>query len=252
MPRGWIVLLAALLVVPGARAQEQKAQDPKAPGPKAQDQKAQEPGPLPTQKEKLSYALGMDLGNQMAKQSVDIDPDVFARGLRDALARGKTLMTEDDARVLITMLQKELMTKQVAAAKALGEKNKTEGAAFLAENGKKPGVVSLPNGLQYKALTVGKGPKPAAEDTVVCHYRGTLIDGKEFDSSYRRNEPATLPLKNVIKGWSEALQMMTVGSKWQIFIPPQLAYGERGAGADIGPNATLVFEVELISIKDKS
>ncbi len=247
MSRVWIVLLAALLFVPAARGQEQKAQ-----GLKTQDQTVPAQGPLQTQKEKLSYALGMDLGNQMAKQSVDVDPDVFARGLRDALAGGKTLMTEDDARVLITGLQKELMTKRAAAAKALAEKNSKEGAAFLAENQKKPGVVTMPDGLQYKALTVGTGKKPAADDTVVCNYRGTLIDGKEFDSSYRRNEPATLPLKNVIKGWSEALQMMTEGSKWQIFIPPQLGYGERGAGADIGPNATLVFEVELISIKPKS
>ncbi len=252
MSKGWIVLLAALVFVPGVRAQDQKAQDPKAAGQKAQDQKAQEQGPLPTQKEKLSYALGMDLGSQLGKQSVDVDPDVFARGLKDALTHGKTLMTEEDARVLITSLQKELMTKQVAAGKALGEKNSKEGAAFLAENGKKPGVITLPSGLQYKALKTGDGPKPGAGDTVVCHYRGTLIDGKEFDSSYRRNEPATLPLNKLIKGWSEALQMMPVGSKWQLFIPPQLAYGERGAGADIGPNATLVFEVELISINAKS
>ncbi len=252
MSRGWIVLLAALVIVPGARAQNQKAQDPKAQGQKVQDQKAQDQAPLKTQKEKLSYALGMDLGSQLGKKSVDVDPDVFARGLRDALTGGRTLMTEDDARVLITALQKELVTKQIEAAKALGEKNSKEGAAFLVENGKKPGVITLPSGVQYKALTVGKGPKPAADDTVVCNYRGTLIDGKEFDSSYRRGEPATLPLKNVIKGWSEALQMMTVGSKWQIFIPPQLAYGERGAGADIGPNATLIFEVELIAIKDRS
>jgi FKBP-type peptidyl-prolyl cis-trans isomerase FklB len=213
---------------------------------------AQEQNPLKTDKDRLSYALGMDLGNQMMKQSIDLDPELFARGLKDAFARRETLMTEDDARVIISLLQKELMAKQAAASKEVGEKNKAEGAAFLARNLKEPGVVTLPSGLQYKPLKTGDGPKPIADDAVVCHYRGTLIDGKEFDSSYRRNEPATLPLKNVIKGWSEALQLMTVGSKWQIFIPPELAYGERGAGADIGPNATLIFEVELIAIKGKS
>ncbi len=213
---------------------------------------AQDQNPLKTDKDKLSYALGMDLGSQMAARAIDLDPDVFARGLRDALTHGKTLMTEDDARVIITALQKDLATKQAAAAKAVAGQNKAEGEAFLARNQKEPGVVTLPSGLQYKPIKVGDGKKPAADDTVICHYRGTLINGKEFDSSYRRNAPAELPLKNVIKGWSEALQMMTVGSKWQIFIPAQLAYGERGAGADIGPNATLIFEVELISIKDKS
>jgi FKBP-type peptidyl-prolyl cis-trans isomerase len=130
--------------------------------------------------------------------------------------------------------------------------NKKEGEAFLAANKSKPGVVTLPSGLQYKILTAGTGPKPTATDSVNCNYRGTLIDGKEFDSSYKRGKPVTFPVTGVIKGWTEALQLMPVGSKWQLFIPSDLAYGDRGAGADIGPGATLVFEVELISIEDKS
>ena len=139
--------------------------------------------------------------------------------------------------------------QETAACRPSGEKNKTEGDAFLAANKAKEGVVTLPSGLQYKIITAGTGPKPTLEQTVVCHYRGTLIDGKEFDSSYKRGQPATFPVKGVIKGWTEVLQLMPVGSKWQVFIPSDLAYGERGAGADIGPNATLVFEIELVAIK---
>ncbi len=133
--------------------------------------------------------------------------------------------------------------------KAAAETNKKEGEAFLAANKANGGVVVLPSGLQYKVLTQGTGPKPVASDTVVCNYRGTLIDGKEFDSSYKRGQPATFPVSGVIKGWTEALQLMPVGSKWQLFIPPDLAYGDRGASSDIGPGATLIFEVELLSIQ---
>jgi FKBP-type peptidyl-prolyl cis-trans isomerase FklB len=162
------------------------------------------------------------------------------------------LLTEEEARAAIMHLQAQLRQKQIEAMKLAGEKNQKAGEAFLAENKKKEGVVTLPSGLQYKILKAGEGKKPTAEDTVVCNYRGTLIDGTEFDSSYKRGEPATFPVRGVIKGWTEALQLMPVGSKWQLFIPPTLAYGERGAGAQIGPDATLIFEVELISIKEKS
>jgi len=141
--------------------------------------------------------------------------------------------------------------KAAEKAKQLGEMNKTEGAAFLAENKTKEGVVTLPSGLQYKIIAEGTGPKPTSADTVICNYRGTLLDGKEFDSSYKRDQPATFPVGRVIKGWQEAIQLMPVGSKWRLFIPSNLAYAERGAGADIGPNATLIFEVELISIQGK-
>jgi len=212
---------------------------------------AQDAPALKDQKEKLSYALGMDLGNQFKKQAVEVDADIFVKGLKDSLSGNKTLLTEQEARAAITALQNEIRTKQMAIAKELGEKNKKEGDAFLAENKTREGVVTLDSGLQYKVLQAGEGKKPTVDDTVVCNYRGTLINGTEFDSSYKRNQPATFPVKGVIKGWTEALQLMPAGSKWQLFIPPNLAYGERGTGNLIGPNATLVFEVELISIQAK-
>jgi len=212
---------------------------------------AQDAPALKSQKEKLSYALGMDLGNQFRKQATDVDPALLYQGLKDALAGGKTLLTEEEARAAIAVLQNELAKKQAEAAKILAEKNKKEGEAFLAANKGKEGVVVLPSGLQYKILKQGEGPKPAADDTVVCHYRGTLVDGTEFDSSYKRNQPVPFVVKGVIKGWTEALQLMTVGSRWQLWIPAELAYGERARGNIIGPNSTLIFEVELISIQGK-
>jgi FKBP-type peptidyl-prolyl cis-trans isomerase FklB len=207
---------------------------------------------LKTQKEKFSYALGLNLGTSLHKQSVDVDPNIVAQGLKAALAGGKTLMTPEEAQAALTAVQNDLRQKQQEKMKVAGEANKKEGEAFLAANKSKEGVVTLPSGLQYKILTAGTGPKPTAADTVVCNYRGTLINGKEFDSSYKRGQPATFPVGGVIKGWTEALQLMPVGSKWQLFIPSNLAYGDRGAGGDIGPDATLIFEVELISIQDKS
>ena len=216
---------------------------------------AQEAPALKDQKEKLSYALGMDLGGQLTRQSVQIDPDLFLQGLKDALSRGKTRLTEAEARAAITELQNELKNKQAAAQSVKmaqeGEKIKKEGEAFLAENKTKDGVVTLPSGLQYKILKEGDGKQPTLDDTVVCNYRGTFIDGTEFDSSYKRNQPATFPVKGVIKGWTEALQLMPVGSKWQLFVPSGLAYGDRGAANVIGPNAVLIFEVELLSIQAK-
>jgi FKBP-type peptidyl-prolyl cis-trans isomerase FklB len=210
---------------------------------------AQDAPALKTEKDKLSYAMGMDLGAQLKSRSVDIDPAVFARGLKDALSGTRTALTEGEAKTVITQLQMAMVAKQAALSKAAGDKNKAAGDAFLAANKAKPGVVTLPSGVQYKILTTGTGKKPTAADTVVCHYRGTLIDGKEFDSSLKQGGPATLSVGKMIKGFSEALQLMPVGSKWQVFIPPNLAYAERGSGADIGPNATLVFELELIAIK---
>jgi len=210
---------------------------------------AQEAPALKTEKDKLSYAMGMDLGNQLKTRAVDVDPAIFGRGLADALAGSKTLLTAEEAKAIITELQKAMLVKQAAEAKVVGDKNKAEGDAFLAANKAKEGVVALPSGVQYKVLTAGTGKMPTAEDTVICQYRGTLIDGKEFDSSYKRGQPATFPVKGVIKGWTEVLQLMPVGSKWQVFIPPNLAYAERGSGAMIGPNATLIFEIELVAIK---
>jgi FKBP-type peptidyl-prolyl cis-trans isomerase FklB len=211
---------------------------------------AQENAPgLKTEKDKLSYAMGMDLGGQLKTHSVNIDPAVFAQGLKDALSGGKTLLTDEEAKKIISSLQMTMVQKNIAEAKVVSEKNKAEGAKFLAANKSKEGVVTLPSGLQYKIITAGTGPKPTIEQTVVCHYRGTLIDGTEFDSSHKRGQPATFPVKGVIKGWTEVLQLMPAGSKWQVFIPPDLAYGDRGAGPTIGPGATLVFEIELLEIK---
>jgi FKBP-type peptidyl-prolyl cis-trans isomerase len=161
------------------------------------------------------------------------------------------LLTEDEARAALVQLQSDIRKKQQEHARVLGEANKKQGDELLSANKAKEGVVTLPSGLQYKVLQEGTGPKPTATDSVVCNYRGTLIDSTEFDSSYKRGQPVTFPVSGVIKGWTEALQLMPVGSKWQLFIPPQLGYGERGAGTDIGPNATLIFEVELLSIQPK-
>jgi FKBP-type peptidyl-prolyl cis-trans isomerase len=161
-------------------------------------------------------------------------------------------MTEDEARAAMMAVQTELRKKQQEKMQEAGAANKKEGESFLAANKTKDDVVTLPSGLQYKILTQGTGPKPTASDSVVCNYRGTLINGAEFDSSYKRGQPATFPVGGVIKGWTEALQLMPVGSKWQLFVPSDLAYGERGSGPNIGPDSTLVFEVELLSIEDKS
>lgn len=204
-------------------------------------------GVLFGQKEKTSYALGMDLGHRLRRQSVDVDIDLLSRGLKDTLAGEETLLTEAEASAVLLALRNELKTKTTAD---LGEKNRKEGETFLADNKKREGVVTLDSGLQYKVLAAGDGAKPTADDRVVCHYRGTLIDGSEFDSSYRRGKPATVAIKRVIKGWREALQLMPVGSKWQLFVPPELTHGVRGTPR-IPPNVTLVFEVELLSIGEK-
>jgi FKBP-type peptidyl-prolyl cis-trans isomerase FklB len=213
------------------------------------------PAPLTTQTQKFSYALGMNiaknLGNQLKQGSVEVDWNLVAQGLKESTSGGKTRLTEDEAKAVLTEVQNEAQKRMQQKAQEAAAKNKTEGETFLAANKDKEGVVTLPSGLQYKILTAGTGPKPAASDSVVCNYRGTLIDGKEFDSSYKRGQPATFVVDKVIKGWTEALQLMPVGSKWQLFIPSNLAYGERGAGAEIGPHATLLFEVELLSIQEK-
>jgi FKBP-type peptidyl-prolyl cis-trans isomerase FklB len=208
-------------------------------------------GTLKDQKAKTSYALGMNLAHTVKTQPLDLDQAAFVQGIKDVLAGGKTLMSDDEMAAALAVLETEMKAKAAEEAKKLGEANKVEGPAFLAANKTKPGVVTLPSGLQYKIITAGTGPKPTTTDTVLCNYRGTLINGKEFDSSYKRGQPLSFPVTRVIKGWTEALQLMPVGSKWQLFIPSDLAYGERGAGADIGPNATLIFEVELISIQGK-
>jgi len=228
---------------------------PKAPAAKPGTTTAKTPVPLTlkTQKDKASYAIGLNIGKSMKKDAVDIDTSILLRGLKDGLAGSKPLLTDDEARASMVALQTDLRKKQEEKMLVQGEANKKAGEAFLSENKTKDGVVTLPSGLQYKILTEGTGPKPAATDTVVCNYKGTLLDNTEFDSSYKRGQPATFPVSGVIKGWTEALQLMPVGSKWQLFIPSDLAYGARGGpGGGIGPNATLVFEVELMSIQPKA
>ncbi|OGP76740.1 MAG: hypothetical protein A2Z13_06915 [Deltaproteobacteria bacterium RBG_16_64_85] len=210
---------------------------------------AEEAVVLKTQKDKVSYGIGMSIGKNLKRDAVDVDADLVSKGMRDAFSGEKTLMSEEEYHAAMTALQKDLMEKQAEAIQKLAEKNKKEGEAFLAENGKKEGVVTLPSGLQYKAIRSGKGKTPALADTVETHYRGTLIDGTEFDSSYKRGQTVTFPVNGVIPGWTEALQKMKEGDKWQLFVPSSLAYGERGAGREIGPNATLLFEVELIAVK---
>jgi len=211
---------------------------------------------LTTRKQKFSYALGMNigsgLGQNLKKQSVEIDPALVAQGLKDSLAGTKLRLTEDEAKAVLTEVQNEVRKLQQEKTQQAAATNKTEGEAFLAANRSKDGVVVLPSGLQYKILTAGTGPKPAATDSVKCNYKGSLINGTEFDSSSKHGGPATFGVSQVIKGWTEALQLMPVGSKWQLFIPSDLAYGPQGAGSgQIGPNATLVFEVELVSIEEK-
>jgi FKBP-type peptidyl-prolyl cis-trans isomerase len=200
-----------------------------------------------TQKDKVSYGIGADMGRNLKRQGIDVDVDLLVKGLRDAFSGEKLLMTDNDLRKTIEALQADLMRKQ-RATRIAAVNNKEKGEVFLAENKTKEGVVTLPSGLQYKILRAGEGKKPTDADTVECHYRGTLIDGTEFDSSYRAGQPATFKVAGVIPGWKEALKLMPVGSKWQLFIPPQLAYGARGLG-EIGPNATLIFEIEILAIK---
>ncbi len=210
---------------------------------------SQEKTELKTQKDSVSYAIGLDIGQRLKQQSVDANPDLIARGIKDASTGGKPLLTEQQAQSVMGAFQQQLVAKRDSMNKVIGEKNKKDGEAFLAENKKKDSVVTLPSGVQYKVLKMGTGKKPKADQTVSVQYRGTLVDGTEFDSSYKRGEPITFQVGGVIKGWTEALQLMPVGSKWQLFIPSDLAYGERGAGQTIPPNSTLIFEIELLSIK---
>jgi FKBP-type peptidyl-prolyl cis-trans isomerase FklB len=210
----------------------------------AQDQK-----PPKDQKEKQSYVIGVDIGKALQRQGMQIDPEILSKGIKDGVSGGKLLMTDQEIQETMMALQKEMRAKQEEANKTAGERNKKEGEAFLAENMKKEGVKTLPSGLQYKVVKAGTGKKPQAVDTVLAHYRGTLLDGTEFDSSMRRGQPLSIKVNGVIPGWTEALQLMEEGAKWILYIPSNLAYGERGAGPQIGPNATLIFEVELISVQ---
>src|SRR5205809_1587786 len=199
---------------------------------------------LKDQKDKVSYSIGMQIGFNLGRQKVDVNPDVLAAGIKDAIA-GRPQLTPDQVKDIMAQFEKDMEQKQ----KQLGEKNKTEGTKFLEENKKKAGVKTTASGLQYKVEKEGTGAQPKATDMVTVNYRGTLVDGTEFDSSYKRGQPATFPVNGVIKGWTEGVQLMKVGSKYQFFVPANLGYGERAVSPDIGANATLIFEVELLEIK---
>lgn len=204
---------------------------------------------LKTPNEKLSYTLGMDMGSFLKEVPRDIDFEVFLQGVRDSFKGKKTLITEEEAIQIKQEFIKEMQTASLKKMEETAEKNKKEGEAFLAENKKKKGVVTTASGLQYIVLKEGAGNTPKAGDKVTVHYSGTLIDGTEFDSSYKRGQSVTFPLDGVIPGWTEALQLMKVGGKYRLFIPSELAYGKMGAGAQIGPNSVLIFEVELLGIE---
>ena len=210
---------------------------------------AEEKSALKDPKDKVSYSIGLDIGTTLKKQNIDVNTDTLFTGLKDALSGAKPKMTEEEMKETMMNFSKELRDKQQKTMEEATQKNAAAGAKFLEENKKKPGVKTTASGLQYKVLKEGSGPSPKETDTVVTNYRGTLINGTEFDSSYKRNEPVTFPVNGVIKGWTEALQLMKKGSKYELFVPAELAYGPRGAGQDIGPNETLIFEVELLDIK---
>lgn len=202
---------------------------------------------LKTQKEKVSYGIGLNIGKDIKRSGVEVSPELIAKGIADALAGGKVLMTDEEIREVMIAMQKELQAKAEALRKPIADKNAKEGKAFLEANKTKSGVKTLASGLQYKVIKSGTGKTPKATDTVKTNYKGTLIDGTQFDAS---KEPVTFPVGRVIPGWTEALKLMKVGDKWQLFIPSDLAYGESGSGPDIGPNAVLIFDIELLGIEE--
>ncbi|MFA5072314.1 MAG: FKBP-type peptidyl-prolyl cis-trans isomerase [Nitrospirota bacterium] len=201
-----------------------------------------------TLKEKQSYAIGINTGKNFKRSGIDIDPEMLLRGIKDAQTGATPLFTDQEMMAALAAMQKDMQAKM----KSLADKNKKDGEAFLASNKKKKGVKVLPSGLQYRVIKAGAGKSPKETDTVTVHYKGTLIDGTEFDSSHKRNQPATFPVNSVIKGWKEALPLMKEGATWELVVPSTLAYGEQGTpGGPIGPNSVLIFEVELISVQGK-
>jgi UDP-GlcNAc:undecaprenyl-phosphate/decaprenyl-phosphate GlcNAc-1-phosphate transferase len=253
----WIMILLVVLLVAPAYAQQPSAPQTTTPQPSAQQPPTSQPtAPQPqlnpafkTQMEQVSYAIGADIARGLKQNALEVDMDTLVKGLRDSYSGEKALMTEAEIRTTLVEFSAELRRKQIAAMQKAAEENKKAGEAFLTENAKKEGVVTLPDGLQYKVLKAGTGKKPTDADTVECTYRGTLINGTEFDSSSKHGGTATFQVGKVIPGWKEALKLMPVGSNWQLFVPSNLAYGLRGSPPNIGPNETLIFEMELVEIK---
>ena len=204
---------------------------------------------LDTPKNRISYTIGVNIGQDFKSQNMDVDPDLLLMGLKDTLSGKELQLTEEEMVQEIQNFQQEMQAKMAAEMEVKAAENKASGEAFMTENAKQEGVVVTESGLQYKIIEPGQGDSPGPADVATVHYRGTLIDGTQFDSSYDRGQPASFPVGGVIAGWSEALQLMKPGAKWQLVIPAELAYGERGAGQDIGPNSTLLFDVELISVE---
>jgi FKBP-type peptidyl-prolyl cis-trans isomerase FklB len=225
--------LSLLLIASGCTAQDQTS-------------KTRE---LKTLTDRVSYGIGLNIGRDFKEQDINVDPDLLAQGIRDAMAGGPVLLTEEEMQKAMMEFQQEMMATQEKRVTEQASRNLQQGEAFLAENAKKEGVTVLPSGLQYRVIEAGTGKSPTAQDMVTVNYRGRLVDGTEFDSSYERGEPATFPVGGVIPGWTEALQLMQEGARWELVIPSSLAYGERGAGQVIGPNAVLIFEVELLKIQ---
>ncbi|HEX7182166.1 MAG TPA: FKBP-type peptidyl-prolyl cis-trans isomerase [Thermoanaerobaculia bacterium] len=254
-----LATLSALLVlvtVGAASAQEPSAQQQIKPAQPAQQNQPAAPAQAPpagakpqSLEDRASYIIGFNLGSNLKQQEIPVSTEVIIRGLRDGLSGAQAALTDEEIQAAMKEFQEKMGAQQQAKMKAAGEKNKKEGDAFLAANKSKPGVTTTASGLQYQITQPGTGPKPKPEDRVTVHYKGTLIDGTVFDSSYDRGQPATFGVNQVIPGWVEALQLMNVGSKARLVIPPSLAYGENGAGQDIGPNAVLIFDVELVGIE---
>jgi FKBP-type peptidyl-prolyl cis-trans isomerase FklB len=242
-----VTALVAMVGVVGAQQSGQPAQKPAAQS--AQPSTAQpQAGKPESVADRASYAIGYNFGRQFKQNDITVNNDLLMKGLRDALGGGQGSLTDEEMQAAMQAFQQQVMQQQAEKQKVVGEKNKAEGEAFLAKNKARAGVKTTASGLQYEVLKEGTGPQPKATDTVTVHYQGTLMDGTEFDSSYKRGEPATFVLNQVIPGWTEGVQLMKVGSKYKFYIPAALGYGDRGAGGVIGPNAPLVFEVELISI----
>ncbi|MBS0358229.1 MAG: FKBP-type peptidyl-prolyl cis-trans isomerase [Proteobacteria bacterium] len=242
--RSSLVTLALVSLLPFSVFAETAAP---APQQNAAKMTAQSSEKLTTEKQKLSYTIGVDLGSNLRKQGVDVDPQVLFKGLQDAMSDSPLMMNQETMETTLQNLQKQLFAKHASEFKQVAEKNKTEGAQFLSKNKTQPGVVTLANGLQYKVLTEGKGKKPQANDSVTVEYTGRLLNGEVFDSTEQKGTPVTFRLNEVIPGWTQALQLMPEGSTWEVYVPSDLAYGARGVGGPIGPNQTLVFKIHLIS-----